>query len=117
MAPRQVMSRHFHNPFEIESFAQIEYQQRQKAYLDLADMFWCSFHSTSIVRETMAKCLPQKGIANDDAGPILDALSLYKAAFQVDEKRSQGKSATSVVPEGMYSSIRGLPREYLVSNV
>ena len=37
-APRQVMSRHFHNPYEREIFAQIEYGQRLRTYNAVATM-------------------------------------------------------------------------------
>jgi LETM1-like protein len=107
VAPRQVMSRHFHNPFELDLFAQIEYQQRLKAYITLADMLWSSFErSNRDVRNAMARSVSGDGM-DDEAGPLLDALTLYKTVFFHED--------SPVVPRGMYLSIKDLPREYLVS--
>lgn len=116
LAPRQVVSRHFHNAYEIEAFAGMEYQQRREVYANLSDMFWSSFSSTSRhVQDAMAKCLLLSEDNNGDkAGPLLDAVALYRTVFQTDREKSDETSSSLVVSRGMYSSIRDIPRHYLV---
>jgi hypothetical protein len=107
VAPRQCMSRHFHNHYELDWFAHIEYQQRLKAYTTVADMLWSSFErSNRDVRNAMARSVSGDGM-DDKAGPLLDALTLYKTVFFHED--------SPIVPRGMYLSIKDLPREYLVS--
>ena len=108
VAPRQFMSRHFHNLYELEMFGQIEYQQRLQVYTRLGDMLWSSFdRSNRDVQYAMARSVSgENDGTEDEAGPPLDALTLYKTIFyHVD---------APVVPRGMYLSIKDLPREYLV---
>jgi LETM1-like protein len=114
VAPRQFMSRHFHNPYELELFAHTEYQQRLGVYSALADMLWSSFErSNQQVRQAMVRSVSGEeevaGRDDDEVGPLLDAVTLYKTVFFHQE--------SPVVPRGMYLSIKDLPRQYLVSKV
>jgi len=63
----------------------------------------------------MAKCLLLSEDNNGDkAGPLLDAVALYRTVFQTDREKSDETSSSLVVSRGMYSSIRDIPRDYLV---
>jgi hypothetical protein len=110
IAPRQVMSRHFHNPYEIISYAQIEYRQRKEVYIELGDMFWSSFQaSTSSVNAVASS----KGGPGDAGGPFfVDATAIYYTAFADDHR----PNPASKIPPGIVSALDDLPREYLVSS-
>ncbi|CAB9502000.1 LETM1 domain containing 1 [Seminavis robusta] len=112
VTPRQLMSRHFHNPYELEWFAQIEYGQRQQVYNQVADMLWSSFlHSESRhVQKAMTQSMSiasshddsSTAAAEDAAGPILDAVTLYRTIFAAGGEQKP------------HLSIKDLPREHLV---
>jgi hypothetical protein len=110
VAPRQVMSRHFHNPYEITSYAQIEYRQRKEVYIELGDMFWCSFQAPTSTLNAVAF---SKGGPGDAGGPFfVDAAAIYYTAF-ADDRRP---NPASKIPPGIFSALDDLPREYLVSS-
>ena len=104
IAPRQVMSRHFHNVYEINWYAQIEYRQRREAYMELGELFW----SMILVNVKKSSLIYE---AEDAAGPIFDGMILYSAfADHHDHPASDIH-----LPKGIFSSVDDLPREYLVS--
>lgn len=123
LAPRQVMSRHFHSNYEILWYCAIEYSQRKESFVPLGDLFWSSFPHINIhkvVQMEGAEAYP-----SDKAGPILDARLLY-AAFCPHKGSSHDQyhgvvpssKATAALltgmPHGVYMSVYDLPREYLV---
>lgn len=102
VAPRQFMSRHFHNPHELEAFAQIEYNQRIEAYPGLVDFLCGPIQHGTEAQEAIAHSLFSDSSAEDDVNPILGALELYKTVFA-------GEAAHE-------STIVTLSRDYLVSD-
>lgn len=107
VAPRQFMSNHFHNLYELETFAQVEYGQRLRAFSGLADMFLSSVQYDISVQQALAQCLFRVDNHKKDAvGPLLDSLTLYRTVFANND---------GVSPRGMFLSVRDLPPEYLVS--
>jgi hypothetical protein len=65
--PRQVLSRHFFNIYEQESFAILEMKQRQEYYSDLANYTW----ATLAVHHGNQVSMPPR-VAEDAAGPCWD---------------------------------------------
>lgn len=94
-APRQALSRQFHNSFEVVQFANIEYQQRREQFPIVADAFW------NLV-STMHNQPPAIGRTQewDATGPVLDAAQLYHAVF-----------ADNNLPQ--LSAVKRIPRAYL----
>jgi hypothetical protein len=98
-APRQVLSRQFHNEYEIYHYAELEYKQRKKEFSGLAEMFWNTTilgHRASEVNVHWDK--------EDAAGPIIDALPFY-SIFAND---------TSASSKHQLQSVDSIPRKYLI---
>jgi hypothetical protein len=118
-APRQILSRQFHNAYEWEIFSQINFAQRKAAFMELGDLFW----STSLLPSPRGQHLFQttnaatdcsnekEGERHDDTGPHLDLLDLYSA---FDDIRSPPTFAARHNPKRRLGPVRDLPREYLV---
>lgn len=104
MAPRQVLSRQFHNEYEIYHNAELEYQQRKKEFPGLAEMFW----STTVLGHRASE-LNFPCDKEDAAGPIIDALPLYSLFAN-----ATGASSKRQLQLGVLQSVDSFPREYLV---
>ena len=120
VAPRQSMSRHFHNRYELETFAQIEYSQRFQAFPRLADMLCGPILLGSKSREAIAGSLLSDNWAEDDTEPTIDALTLYKTLFAGDRIGDVASSLKIIDSRpGSFSSsawsLKSLSRDYLVS--
>jgi hypothetical protein len=102
-APRQVLSRQFHNEYEIYHYTEIEYQQRKKEFSGLAEMFW---NTTVLGHRASELNIPSD--KEDAAGPIIDALPLY-SAFANDT----GASSKRQLQQSVLQSVDSIPREYL----
>jgi hypothetical protein len=73
-APRQALSRQFHNRYEILCFSAVEYRQRKMHFEPVSDRFW------TIVGADNANTIALEG--NDEAGPVfLDPLGMFLLAF------------------------------------
>ena len=71
IAPRQVLSRHFWNDYEIHYYRQIELEQRRFVYSRLAELF------LQVTASTASPLMPT--VVGDDAfGPLLDVMPLSK---------------------------------------
>jgi hypothetical protein len=103
-APRQVLSRQFHNEFEIYHYAELEYQQRSKEFSGLAEMFW---NTTPLGHRASEINIPSD--KEDAAGPIIDALPLYS----IFANHTDGSSKHQLV-QGALQSVDSIPRKYLV---
>jgi hypothetical protein len=124
-APRQILSRQFHNADEWEIFSQINYAQRKAVFLELGDLFWSSTLLPSPRGQELLKtanaatdgssCSNEKeGERHDDGGPNLDPMDLYGAFSDIP---SPPMSASRYNLKGRLGPARDLPREYLVRNV
>lgn len=113
-APRQTMSRQFHNPYEIFWFNQIEYDQRRASFTKLGELFWSSFPLIN-VRKTVLYL--EDECRQDEAGPIMDGMVLYSAFCDDPPRpdRGTGPAPRLELPPGLYTSVQDLPREYLVT--
>ena len=126
--PRQVLTRQFHNPYEWEAYAQMEYSQRKSAFIALGDQFWGTIlppapKTLSLLFQSMTHA--DKEHREDAAGPMIDAIRLYAPFVDHNHGRveEQTTSTTSSVgskskrsPANVLSgSVYQLPREYLVS--
>lgn len=107
LAPRQVMSHHFHNHYELRAFAQIEYRQRRSVFDDVAAHFSSAFRMNIQVPLSGGG----RSIEEDGAGPITDPLAIY-AAFA---DHPTGPPPSLEIPRGIYTSVNDIPRDYLVS--
>jgi hypothetical protein len=133
-APRQVLSRHFLNLYEIQQYRELEMQHRKLAYSKVAELFWNKAIKSSGRPEDKDDSV--KFIASDASGPVLDLTSMYdvfstsasaassesveesSVAQQQQQQEGQPLSTTptstrSLVP-GALSSLKNLSREYLV---
>ena len=131
--PRQVLTRQFHNPYEWEAYAQMEYSQRKSAFIALGDQFWGTIlppapRTLSLLFQSMAHA--DKEHREDAAGPMIDAIRLYAPFVDHNHGRAeeQSTSAANSTSSGASKSKRNpanvlsgsvykLPREYLVSLV
>lgn len=104
-APRQILSRQFHNEYEIHHFCQLEYQQRKREFAGLADFFW---NTTVLGHRASELNIPWD--KQDAAGPIIDALPFY--SIFVDNHT--GTSSKHQLRQGALQSVDSMPREYLV---
>jgi hypothetical protein len=95
-APRQVLSRHFHNEYEIYHYAEIEYQQRKKEFSGLAEMFW---NTTPIGHQASELKIPSD---KEDAGPIIDACH-YPTVFS-NHQLVQGFRSVDSSQESIFAS-------------
>ena len=121
--PRQVLSRQFHNPYEIEAHAQMEYAQRKAAFLQLSDQFWSKVPYGTTPRtlvslfQTTTSINDEDSIAGDEfddpAGPMIDAIRLYTPFAAATTTNSSSTTPTS---SGLSGSVYMLPKEYLVSS-
>jgi hypothetical protein len=104
VAPRQVLSRQFHNDYEIYHYAELEYQQRRKEFPGLADMFW---NTTILGHRASELNIPWD--KKDAAGSIVDALPFY-SIFANDT----GTSSKQQLLQGVLKSVDSIPRKYLI---
>jgi LETM1-like protein len=104
LAPRQVLSRHFWNPYEIELYAHQESNQRRHFFGRVAELFWNA--TTNLPREP-----PLVVLGSDAAGPVIDPRPLFAGVFDTNNKEAAHS-------ENLYASflrsVDGLPDEYLV---
>jgi hypothetical protein len=112
-APRQTLSRQFHNEYEIYHYAEIEYQQRKKEFSGLAEMFW---KTTTLGHRASELNIPSD--KEDAAGPIIDALPLY-SVFANDPlytmfANDKDASSKHQLVQGDLQSVDSIPRKYLV---
>lgn len=103
-APRQVLSRQFHNKYEIYHYAEIEYQQRKREFPGLTKMLW----NTTVLGHR-AGDLDTPSDKEDAAGPIIDALPLYSMFAN-----ETGFPSKRQMQRGVLQSVELFPREYLV---
>lgn len=107
-APRQLLSRHFHNDYETYHYNQLAYQQRHAHFRNVQELFWDSFSVPA--REAAHEWAnEQNSTATDSAGPVLvdHLLPLYRAVL--------GDAGSSSSPSSSpTASVNLFPRNYLV---
>jgi hypothetical protein len=139
LAPRQVMSRHFHSTYELFWYSSIEYTQRQQSFVPLGELFWKSFRDINTY-QTMNQMMMMTSIdfeirgggvidsdsfvVDDKAGPIIDSCLLYRAFRPANTKQKQNnhnddddssaQQEKELLPCGVFTSVYDLPRKHLV---
>jgi hypothetical protein len=103
-APRQCLSRQFFNDYEIYHYAELEYQQRNKEFAGLVEMFW---KSTVLGHRASELHIPWD--KEDAAGPIIDAFPIYSIFTNHTDPSSKDP-----LIEGALQSVESIPRKYLV---
>jgi hypothetical protein len=103
-APRQILSRQFHNEYEIYNYAELEYQQRKNEFPVVAEMFWNTTILGQRASEVNVPCDKE-----DAAGPIIDVLPFY-SIFAHDI----GTSSNQQLLHGVLHSVDSIPRKYLI---
>lgn len=107
LAPRQVLSRHFWNPYEIEMYAHHESIQRRRFFGRVAGLFWNA--TTNRPREP-----PLDVLGLDAAGPVIDPRPLFSGVFKASKETIYADSHTENPYATFLRSVDGLPDEYLV---
>ncbi|GKY94948.1 hypothetical protein MPSEU_000459500 [Mayamaea pseudoterrestris] len=133
MAPRQVLSRHFWNDYEVKLYRNLELQQRQLVYQRVAKLVLqkmtnhddaAAAEATDAVATTTSSAAA--GIAlmevsgQDAAGPLLNLMPLWDA-FSDSSRKDAPQDSHAVVRHteprlrapGALSSLDGLSREHL----
>lgn len=105
MAPRQVLSRQFHNDYEVRHYAELEYYQRRQDYPALADLFF----RLAMLGQQDGRHVEIDSAESDEAGPVMDALPFYS----VFANRS-GITHQYRLRRGVLATLDMLPREYIV---
>lgn len=103
VAPRQVLSRRFHNSYEIRTYSEIQFQQRRSEFAGVAEKF---ISSTAMGRKLTVDDVTIVG--EDSAGPIFDAYP-FSTVFQY----RAGTSSLYKLRRGFLSDIDSIPLEYL----
>jgi hypothetical protein len=104
-APRQILSRQFHNEFEIYHYARLEYEQRKIEFAGLMDLFW---NAASVDRHARGLRISSKG--KDTAGPVVDALPLYP----IFSGSVKGIHQDPQLRANIFPSVSSAPPQYLV---
>ena len=71
-APRQVLTRHFMNQFEMYHYGEIEYIQRMNHYRSVYRLFFDSLKLDDLASYA-------RGVGGDASGPFIDSLELFSA--------------------------------------
>jgi len=118
-APRQLLSRHFHNDFEAVQYNRLAYRQRHAHFATVVQEM-CSIR-TKNDDDTDDETTPASWIemwhkdgaaAVDAAGPVLDnLLPFYQSVFASKSGTSNGKNSNGAL---WLSSVDRFPRNYLV---
>jgi hypothetical protein len=114
IAPRQVLSRHFWNDFEIQHYRKVELEQRRFVYSRLAELFM-----EKAVKQTSTVPLPLVNGERDIAGPLLDLAVLWDVFLPKQAAPGAELAGDAVILKPQYksgamSSLDALSRDYLV---
>jgi hypothetical protein len=121
VAPRQVLSRQFHNEHEISTIRQQEYQQRQEQYHEMANSNLGKALGDAL-RGNLSAIMQHRNddLREDAAGPILNLSAVETAMFSNRVKhdsvasKASGSYLVSHLPQMHdFTSWNHVPRAYL----
>ena len=111
LVPRQTLSHHFHNIFEMTKYAEMEHEQRKSNYMSVGNDFWERLSTNQA--DLLPLPLEQAVTGSDAAGPIFDPTLLY-CAFSFYNKAPHTRLQ---LPKAIFLDLEWMSKEYLVRDL